>query len=240
MAVSFVPLKKNWGDWNVCVRSAEVNLAKTHRSLLSLSLFFFLSEHISRRQSQIDRLYVSLKDLVEERKSHLEQQYWLYQLNREVDELEQWIAQKELVASSPELGQDFEHVTVSVSKGDSQKENFNQEKIFQCFCCHAIKRCFRSLHFIVHFLPYLQVLQEKFTKFATETGSVGQERVTAVNQMVDELIDYGHSEAATIAEWKDGVNEAWADLLELMETRSQMLAASHQLHKFFSDCREVQ
>uniref|UniRef100_H2SCG6 Spectrin beta chain n=1 Tax=Takifugu rubripes TaxID=31033 RepID=H2SCG6_TAKRU len=151
-------------------------------------------ELISKRQSQIDRLYVSLKDLVEERKSRLEQQYWLYQLNREVDELEQWIAQKEVVASSPELGQDFEHVTV---------------------------------------------LQDKFTKFATETGSVGQERVTAVNQMVDELIDYGHSEAATIAEWKDGVNEAWADLLELMETRSQMLAASHQLHKFFSDCREV-
>lgn len=88
--------------------------------------------------------------------------------------------------------------------------------------------------------PHLQVLQEKFTKFASETGSVGQERVTAVNQMVDELIDYGHSEAATIAEWKDGVNESWADLLELMETRAQMLAASHQLHKFFSDCREVE
>ncbi|XP_063349765.1 spectrin beta chain, non-erythrocytic 4-like isoform X2 [Pelmatolapia mariae] len=151
-------------------------------------------EQISKRQSQIDRLYVSLKDLVEERKSRLEQQYWLYQLNREVDELEQWIAQREVVASSPELGQDYEHVTV---------------------------------------------LQEKFTEFASETGSVGQERVTAVNQMVDELIDYGHSEAATIAEWKDGVNEAWADLLELMETRGQMLAASHQLHKFFFDCREV-
>lgn len=45
----------------------------------------------------------------------MEQQYWLYQLNREVDELEQWIAQREVVASSPELGQDFEHVTVSVS-----------------------------------------------------------------------------------------------------------------------------
>lgn len=52
---------------------------------------------------------------MEERKSRLEQQYWLYQLNREVDELEQWIAQREVVASSPELGQDFEHVTVSVS-----------------------------------------------------------------------------------------------------------------------------
>uniref|UniRef100_A0A4W4FRV6 PH domain-containing protein n=1 Tax=Electrophorus electricus TaxID=8005 RepID=A0A4W4FRV6_ELEEL len=144
--------------------------------------------------SQIDRLYVSLKDLVEERKCQLEQQYWLYQLNREVDELEQWIAEREVTASSTELGQDFEHVTV---------------------------------------------LQDKFTEFTSETGRLGQERVTAVNQMVDELIDYGHADAATIAEWKDAVNEAWADLLELMETRGQMLAASHQLHKFFSDCREV-
>ncbi|XP_068106871.1 spectrin beta chain, non-erythrocytic 4 isoform X3 [Hyperolius riggenbachi] len=152
------------------------------------------SEQISRRQSQIDRLYVSLKDLVEERKGRLEQQYWLFQLSREVDELEQWIAQKEVVAGSPELGQDFEHVTL---------------------------------------------LQEKFTEFVSETGNIGQERISAVNQMVDELIDYGHSDAATIAEWKDGVNEAWADLLELMETRAQMLSASHELHKFFNDCKEV-
>ncbi|NXK43841.1 SPTN4 protein, partial [Piprites chloris] len=83
------------------------------------------------------------------------------------------------------------------------------------------------------------LLQEKFLEFASETGSVGQERIAAVNQMVDELIDYGHTDAATIAEWKDGVNEAWADLLELMETRAQMLAASHELHKFFNDCKEV-
>lgn len=105
---------------------------------------------------------------------------------------------------------------------------------------HNLNQVFYKSSTFFPALSMLQVLQDKFTKFATETGSVGQERVTAVNQMVDELIDYGHSEAATIAEWKDGVNEAWADLLELMETRSQMLAASHQLHKFFSDCREVQ
>ncbi|XP_053329402.1 spectrin beta chain, non-erythrocytic 4 [Spea bombifrons] len=152
------------------------------------------SEQISRRQSQIDRLYVSLKDLVEERKARLEQQYWLFQLSREVDELEQWIAEKEVVAGSPELGQDYEHVTL---------------------------------------------LQEKFTEFASETGSIGHERISAVNQMVDELIDYGHADAATIAEWKDGVNEAWADLLELMETRSQLLSASHELHKFFNDCKDL-
>lgn len=85
-----------------------------------------------------------------------------------------------------------------------------------------------------------QVLQEKFTKFASETNSIGQQRMEQVNKMVNEMIDCGHSDAATIAEWKDGLNESWADLLELMETRRQMLAASHQLHKFFTDCKEVQ
>ncbi|CAM5129135.1 unnamed protein product [Natator depressus] len=167
-------------------------LSRQCRALLELG--HSDSEQISRRQSQADRLYVSLKGLAEERKARLEQQYWLCQLGREVDDLEHWIAEKEVVAGSPELGQDFEHVTL---------------------------------------------LQEKFTEFASETGSVGNERLSAVNQMVDELIDYGHADAATIAEWKDGLNEAWADLLELMETRAQMLAASHELHKFFSRSKDL-
>ncbi|XP_039633856.1 spectrin beta chain, non-erythrocytic 4 isoform X1 [Perca fluviatilis] len=152
------------------------------------------SEQITKQQSHIDRLYVSLKDMVEHRKTKLEQQYWLYQLNKDVEELEKWITERETVASSTDLGQDLEDVTV---------------------------------------------LQERFTKFASETNSIGQQRMEQVNKMVNEMIDCGHSDAATIAEWKDGLNESWADLLELMETRRQMLAASHQLHKFFTDCKEV-
>lgn len=89
-------------------------------------------------------------------------------------------------------------------------------------------------------LSLTQMLQEKFTKFCSETNSIGQQRMEQVNKMVNEMIDCGHTDAATIAEWKDGLNESWADLLELMETRRQMLAASHQLHKFFTDCKEVQ
>ncbi|CAL8266959.1 unnamed protein product [Merluccius merluccius] len=152
------------------------------------------SQQITKQQSHIDRLYVSLKDMVEHRKTKLEQQYWMYQLNKEVEELEKWITERESVASSTELGQDLEDVTV---------------------------------------------LQEKFTKFFMETDSVGQQRMEQVNKMVNEMIDLGHTDAATIAEWKDGLNESWADLLELMETRRQMLIASHQLHKFFTDCKEV-
>lgn len=80
----------------------------------------FNSEQITKQQSHIDRLYVSLKDMVEHRKTKLEQQYWLYQLNKEVEELEKWITEREAVASSTELGQDLEHVTVSPSHGLSK------------------------------------------------------------------------------------------------------------------------
>ncbi|KAB5558894.1 hypothetical protein PHYPO_G00022490 [Pangasianodon hypophthalmus] len=116
------------------------------------------------------------------------------QLNREVDDLEQWIAEREVVAGSHELGQDYEHVTM---------------------------------------------LQERFREFARDTGNIGQERVDGVNRMADELINAGHADAATVAEWKDGLNEAWADLLELIDTRTQILAASYELHKFYHDVKEI-
>lgn len=72
----------------------------------------FASERIGTRQSQVDKLYASLKDLSEERQVKLDERLRLFQLNREVDDLEQWIAEREVVAGSHELGQDFEHVTV--------------------------------------------------------------------------------------------------------------------------------
>lgn len=71
------------------------------------------SEQIMKQQSHIDRLYLSVKDMVEHRKTKLEQQYWLYQLNKDVEELEKWITEREVVASSTELGHDLEDVTVS-------------------------------------------------------------------------------------------------------------------------------
>eukprot|EP00063_Salmo_salar_P035493 XP_014010328.1 PREDICTED: spectrin beta chain, non-erythrocytic 1 isoform X2 [Salmo salar] len=152
------------------------------------------SERIGMRQSQVDKLYAGLKDLSEERRGKLDERFRLFQLNREVDDLEQWIAEREVVAGSHELGQDYEHVTM---------------------------------------------LQERFREFARDTGNIGQERVDTVNQLADELINSGHTDAATIAEWKDGLNEAWADLLELIDTRTQILVASFELHKFYHDAKEI-
>lgn len=54
-----------------------------------------------------------------------------------------------------------------------------------------------------------------------------------------QLLKIGHSDSALIAQWSDGLNQAWEDLLELIRTRGQMLDASMQLQKFYSDCKEV-
>lgn len=85
-----------------------------HLELLFLCWFFSLhSDGIAVKQAQVDKLYASLKDLAQEKKGRLEETLRLYMLGREIDDIEQWIAEREVVAGSHELGQDFEHVTVS-------------------------------------------------------------------------------------------------------------------------------
>uniref|UniRef100_A0A8C2F2Z5 Spectrin beta chain n=1 Tax=Cyprinus carpio TaxID=7962 RepID=A0A8C2F2Z5_CYPCA len=149
-------------------------------------------EAIIRRQGQVDKQYAGLKELAEDRKKQLDHTYHHFLLSREVEDLDHWIAERDVVASSQEMGQDLDHVTI---------------------------------------------LQDKFREFARETGTVGQERVDTVNRIIDEMIETGHSEAATLAEWKDGINESWADLLELVDTRAQHLKASYDL--YFDDGKEL-
>ncbi|XP_051977806.1 spectrin beta chain, non-erythrocytic 1-like isoform X1 [Xyrauchen texanus] len=181
------------------LEQALEDYAQTIHQLANSSRLMVNSEHpeserITLRQAQVDKLYAGLKDLAEERRGKLQERLRLTQLKKEVDDLEQWIAEREVVAGSHELGQDYEHVTM---------------------------------------------LRDKFREFARDTSTIGQERVDAVNAQADELIESGHAENASVAEWKDGLNEAWADLLELIDTRTQMLAASYELHRFHQDAREA-
>lgn len=73
------------------------------------------SDAILVKQSQVDKLYASLKDMTGERRGKLDEVLKLYMLNREIEDIEQWIAEREVVAGSHELGQDYEHVTVSAT-----------------------------------------------------------------------------------------------------------------------------
>lgn len=81
--------------------------------------------------------------------------------------------------------------------------------------------------------------QDRFRQFAKETEAIGSDRVAKVNEQCDELMTSGHKDAPTIALWKDGLNEAWENLLEMIDTRTQMLIASAKLHRFFHDCRDT-
>jgi spectrin beta len=67
------------------------------------------SDAVQITQSRVNKLYAGLEDLAKERAKNLDESYKLFQLNREVAELESWINDKEVVAQSKELGQDFEH-----------------------------------------------------------------------------------------------------------------------------------
>lgn len=65
------------------------------------------------KQSQVDKLYASLKDLASERRLHLEDDMKLYMIGRDYDDIIQWISEREIVACSHDRGVDFEHVTVN-------------------------------------------------------------------------------------------------------------------------------
>lgn len=66
------------------------------------------------------------------------------------------------------------------------------------------------------------MLQQRFAEFGRDTHNIGTEKVAHTNRTCDKLINEGHADAATISEWKDQINEAWADLLELIDTRTRV------------------
>ena len=105
-----------------CFRSGAFHLRRytnvllptfvVHVKSFDLPCFVPCSDAIAVKQSQVDKLYASLKDLALERRDKLGEVLKLYKLNREIEDLEQWIQERETVAGSHELGQDFDHVTV--------------------------------------------------------------------------------------------------------------------------------
>lgn len=98
------------------------------------------------RQAQIEKLYAGLQDLSKERRKRLDETLQLYDLHREIDDLLQWIADKEVVAGSHENGQDYEHVqmlqerfqqfardTESIGSERVARANLNCDDVFNFF-----------------------------------------------------------------------------------------------------------
>jgi len=169
-----------------------IKLASSANSLINDN--HLESEKIASTQSKIEHAYVALKDLAAERRDKLAQALQLFALKTQFDDLLQWIADRELVAGSTELGQDYEQVSM---------------------------------------------LRDRFRTFAKETETIGNDRVKQTNDAADVLINAHHVDSALIAQYKDNLVEAWADLLEMIETRTQVLKASWELQKYFYDCKDT-
>ncbi|XP_065656363.1 spectrin beta chain, non-erythrocytic 1 isoform X4 [Hydra vulgaris] len=152
------------------------------------------SEAAQLKQTRLEQLYLHIKELVSERRDKLDENLKLFLFQREVQDLESWIADREVIASSQDIGQDYDQV---------------------------------------------QMLEERFARFSNETRITGKDRLLTVNAVVDLLIAAGHSDSAIISEWKDKLNRLWDCLLELLDTRKELLVAGHEYHRFFHIAKET-
>ncbi|CAH8481739.1 unnamed protein product [Schistosoma rodhaini] len=80
-------------------------------------------------------------------------------------------------------------------------------------------------------------LRDKFMIFNKETVQTGSQLVSDLSTKCVRLIALGKSDSVIIASIKDNINEIWAELLELIETRKQLLKAALNMHRFVNDCR---
>ncbi|THD24960.1 Spectrin beta [Fasciola hepatica] len=89
-------------------------------------------------------------------------------------------------------------------------------------------------------LDHCSMLRDRFSNFIKLTVPDGSKRLSSVNSQCVRLITQEHPDAADIARAKDNVNEAWADLLELIDTRKQLLRSALDMHHFVNDCQDTE
>uniref|UniRef100_A0A8B9K1Z7 Spectrin, beta, erythrocytic n=1 Tax=Astyanax mexicanus TaxID=7994 RepID=A0A8B9K1Z7_ASTMX len=198
-------------------------------------------------QQALQRDFQQLLTPLAQRKGKLEAAKSVYQFYRDIADEILWVEERLPMAMSQEHGNNLQTVQLLLKKMQvNYFIQFQAHRSFNCLIIQLWKKI--SDHFSKikkisknrDYSPRLErMLRDKFRDFARDTGTVGQERVNAVNQIIDELIEGGHSESVTLAEWKDGVNESWADLLELIDTRNQLLTSSYDLLKYFDDGKEL-
>ncbi|CAG5088442.1 Oidioi.mRNA.OKI2018_I69.PAR.g11841.t3.cds [Oikopleura dioica] len=83
------------------------------------------------------------------------------------------------------------------------------------------------------------ILIERWESFTSETKRVGGDKMREVQAEVDTLIEAAHSDAFKIESWRKNVNNMWDDLVELMETRRQLLETTLRRHRYFADADEL-
>ncbi|XP_042194068.1 spectrin beta chain, non-erythrocytic 5 [Callorhinchus milii] len=89
-------------------------------------------------------------------------------------------------------------------------------------------------------LEDVEILQKMFEDFEQELRTVGQNKVTALNELVRTLKKESHSRVGQILEQAGAVNRSWDALREAAHLRGQRLVAAEQLHRFHRDAADLQ
>lgn len=71
---------------------------------------------IDKRLENLSEFYRNLIDLSNERRQRLHQTFDLHRLHRDIDDFEQWISDREIIAGSHDLGLDFEQVSMLLDR----------------------------------------------------------------------------------------------------------------------------
>ncbi|KAL7061349.1 hypothetical protein AAHC03_09639 [Spirometra sp. Aus1] len=97
-----------------------------------------------------------------------------------------------------------------------------------------------SSHDVGTDLEHCFMLRSRFSDFVVETKHEGGRRMKTAIARCDGLIARGHPNRSEVATCKDRLNEAWADLLEMMDTRQQLLKSALDMHRFYSDAQDLE
>ncbi|KRX67880.1 Spectrin beta chain [Trichinella sp. T9] len=219
-------------------------------------------ENAPEFEAKIKELLEALEELkkdVEKRRERLAESEKAHQYIYDANEAEVWMSEQELYMMTDDRGRDEFTTENLIKKHERQRQDVEQfadtirdlaDRAQKLIAEHApmsdtiairqaqIDKSYAGLQDLSrerrHRLGETLQLQ-----FAKDTETIGTERVSNANEECDQLMAVHHPDAPTVALWKDNLNEAWENLLELMQTRAQMLDASCQLHKFFHDCRDT-
>ncbi|XP_015748733.1 PREDICTED: spectrin beta chain, non-erythrocytic 1-like [Acropora digitifera] len=216
------------------------------------------SDTVKIRQAQVDKLYEGLKDLAEERRGKLDETLKLYQLQGEIDDLEQWIAEKEIVAGSQDIGQDLAQVELLIEKfRDFARDttNVGSERVAStnAVCDHMLEAA-RELHKFFHDAKeVLAMIQEKENLLTDDLGrdlnSLHQlqvvhqgfeadlaplgNQVVAVQEEANRLQgSYAGDKAKEIQAKEDEVVDAWKRLNWRVKQRTERLHDADDFYRF--------
>uniref|UniRef100_A0A8C2E5G1 Spectrin beta chain n=1 Tax=Cyprinus carpio TaxID=7962 RepID=A0A8C2E5G1_CYPCA len=190
------------------------------------------------RLAELRELWALLISETEKRNLRLEEANRAQQFYADAAEAEAWMGEQELHMMSEEKAKDEQSALVMVKKHQILEQALEDyaQTIHQL--ANSSRLMVNSEHPESERITLRQAQVDKLYAGLKDLAEERRELNLIDHTYVNTMLRDKFREFA-VAEWKDGLNEAWADLLELIDTRTQMLAASYELHRFHQDAREA-